>query len=524
MPLVQKHVMDNETKLFLSHFSEEPSKDALAFFEEALPPMRFIFIKTENGIQQAYCTACNKVYLSKGLKAKDYVQCKKCGNQCTVKDSWRGRSTLYTRVYVIFYEKSKINPKAITATGYILERNYVKDFKNVKVEARAQHRYLFEPGKAGREYQFYNRWYEMPQAYSRFSNSEYGYGNQMICKRSLDNIKETVKGTPYEYSTWEQYYRCETDYIKFFNLFSKYPIVEYLSKLGMHYFVKAKLNGGTTFGAINWSGKSIEKVLKIDKQRIHEIMSSREEMELHPFSLRLQQISLMEKSNHPLSLLNELAIKYKNFHSTFVPILKHARIIRAHNYIQKQYKRLNENTKTARSMSEIIQTWRDYIRDCGKLELDLQDDRVLYPKNLHEAHQKTIARIEYKENKELNEKIAKRYKSLNKKYSFVCNGLFIRPARDSAELIFEGKMLNHCVPDYAQDYANGKRTILVIRRVKEPHIPFYTMEISADSVKQCRGYDNKSMSEEVKAFVEMFKRRRLNKRTSVNKSKEAAAV
>jgi len=523
--MMKNEKQDKETKQFLSHFSDKPSKSALVYFDQALPPMRFIFIKTVKGIQQAYCTSCDKAYLSNGLKAKDYVQCQKCNEYCTVKDSWRGRSNLYTRAYVVYYEKSKKNPQAITATGYVLKRNYIKDYKNVKVEATARHRYLFESGKAGREFELYFRgWVELHKPYSHFSRSEYGYGNLMVCKCSIESIEKAVKGTPYEYSTWEQYRRHEADFINFFNLFSKYPIIEYLTKLGMNYFVKAKLNGGHTFGAINWNGKSIEKVLKIDKPQIHEIMSLRNKIELHPFSLRLQQISKHEKSNLSLTLLNDIANALKYDHTSFIQVLKYSRIIRAHNYIQKQYKLLNQNSKTARGISEIINTWRDYIRDCLKLQMDLKNDMVLYPKNLHEAHQKTIARIEYKENKDLNEKISKRYKSLNKRFSLVNDGLFIRPVRSSGELIIEGKMLQHCVPDYAKRYADGECIILVIRSVREPNIPFYTMEIRSDSIRQCRGYKNKSMSEEVEAFVELFKRKKLNKNKSSKKIKEAIAV
>ena len=58
---------------------------------------------------------------------------------------------------------------------------------------------------------------------------------------SRDSIKKAVKGTPFQYSTYDSY--IDGDMVKFFSLYARYPCVEYLTKFGMSELVEAKLIG-----------------------------------------------------------------------------------------------------------------------------------------------------------------------------------------------------------------------------------------------------------------------------------------
>jgi hypothetical protein len=92
----------------------------------------------------------------------------------------------------------------------------------------------------------------------------------------------------------------------------------------------------------------------------------------------------------------------------------------------------------------------------------------------------------------------------------------IRPAKDSIELLEEGKKLSHCVGTYSNKYAEGKTNIFVIRKIDEVDKPFYTLEFFNDSIIQVRGNRNCSPTKEVEAFVEAFKEAKLkNKKTKV---------
>ncbi|MDX7255043.1 hypothetical protein, partial [Klebsiella pneumoniae] len=54
---------------------------------------------------------------------------------------------MFDQVYVVWYEKSLIDPKAITATGYKVSIDYREDM-NGELSIVPVTRYLFENGKA----------------------------------------------------------------------------------------------------------------------------------------------------------------------------------------------------------------------------------------------------------------------------------------------------------------------------------------------------------------------------------------
>lgn len=150
-------------------------------------------------------------------------------------------------------------------------------------------------------------------------------------------------------------------------------------------------------------------------------------------------------------------------------------------------------------------TYRDYLRDCEALELDLDDRGVLFPPNLDAAHQRTISQVEYKKNKAKWDAFDKRLGGLQK-LAWAIDGLLIRPPADAGELIAEGQALHHCVGGYVDRMARGETVILLIRREDAPDKPYYTLEWKDDRVIQCRTNNNKSyeMDPLVAAFVERW--------------------
>ena len=71
----------------------------------------------------------------------------------------------------------------------------------------------------------------------------------------------------------------------------------------------------------------------------------------------------------------------------------------------------------------------------------------------------------------------------------------------------EGQILHHCVGTYVERVAEGKTTILFIRKTESPEEPYYTMEWRDEKVIQCRGMRNKDMTPDVEAFVTAFERK-----------------
>ncbi|PWV97462.1 PcfJ-like protein [Paenibacillus cellulosilyticus] len=517
---MSKKAEEHDRELFFSHFPSDVSQCVQDYVRDVvLLRSRYIFTTREKGLQYGYCTHCREKYRTVGLKQNEKKVCVKCGSQCTVKKSGISRKYLVDRGHIIFYEKSLANPNAIIARSMYVHRDYSKDYIDVETLYSPSAMYVFEMGNA----QMYEPWWgnrewrKVSTIKSDFQNS-LSFGYRSLCP--IEWIREAVAGTPFQYSTWEQYH--ETDSVKFFSLFTKYPCIEYLTKLGMRYFVSAKLDNGLTYSAINWNGKTIDKVLKLSKQRSKEFIKMIDQVN-NPLTLRLFQVMCNEKSGLTLSELDDLADRYDRCWSLLQKLLTHVSLRRADGYIRKQ-QTIEKMNKRAFWERDILCTWRDYIEDCKQLGLDLTDELILLPPDLHSAHQNTIKQVKYKEDEELNRKIQKRLKVLTK-YEFEKDGLLIRAAKDSLELIEEGKALRHCVGRYAQSYADGKCDILVIRWVSEPDKPFYTMEIRDNKIVQCRGFKNCGTTDKVQLFVDAFVKEKLTKkkaRVKVDAQQEVA--
>lgn len=488
---------------FYSHFPKSIGEGISAYVtNNVLVRSRYIFTRRQGPFQFGFCTHCKKEYMTEEyLKPAQKAMCKLCQSECVVKASGMSRKHLVDSAYIVYYEKSLVNPKAIVARGIYVERDYRGDYYRVETHYRPENLYLFEPGNSRMYFNscYGGGWVSGSKIRSAFS--EYPY--QFNKKCSFESIEAAVKGTPYQYSTWEQYSRnySDPDMVKFFDLYSKSPCVEFLTKAGMQYFVSAKLCGNATYGAINWKGIKAQEVLKLDGQRIREIRMFKGE--LHPLTLRLQQIVAKDNSKLSLGDLQSIAKEYGHCFEDIKKALKYTTLRRAIAYITKQRRIERENGRESISTA-ITRTWRDYIADCKQLDLDLKNDRILFPSKLYEAHQFTLKQVKDRADELLKAKINKRFENLSKKYNFEQDGLFIRPAFDANELIQEGKKLDHCVGRYANDYANGRTDLLFVRRTVDPGKPFYTMEVQKDKVVQCRGLKNCSMTPEVKAFVDLF--------------------
>ncbi|GBF73079.1 hypothetical protein PA598K_01364 [Paenibacillus sp. 598K] len=515
---------NEKRQAFMAHFSRKISPSVVKYAETSvLPRSSYIFIhRNKLRMQYAYCTACNVEYATNGeFREKSWTDCWKCKAKGYVRASGRSRSKLRHSAYFVYYEKSLHDPQTITATGYWAERDYRQSFKDVSLTLEACHRYIFRLGEKARMFSLaQGDWYENASVRSLFGGMYYEQGytmvNRYLCKES---IQQAVQGTPYQYSMWEHFYY--QDMVKFFASFSLYPCMEYLTKLGMRYFVEAKLYGcQPTYGAINWKGTSVHSVLRINKQQLKEIDQFKKQEKLHPLTLRLQQIVSKEGRYVPLSELQSIAKKYDSLFNNLKKILKYTTLFKALNYVEKQREVLKRKRNMAGSSDEVLTFWKDYVADCLKLDMDPKDEQILFPRDIHEAHQKTLEKVKYQADAALNAKIAERLPALCKKYEFQLNNLFIRPFADTVELVREGNALKHCVGGYSKSYADGSSILMAIRESDKPDTPFYTLEIRAGKIVQCRGFKNQIMTPAVEAFVERFKQEKMNKK----QIQEAVAV
>jgi hypothetical protein len=437
-------------------------------------------------------------------KHGDKMICPNCGSECIVRYSGLGHSNLRDYAYFVYYEKSQLDPNVIVARGIHAARDYGRGYKNIKTLLETEVYYTFEYKKMGKMIkpicESWNSGYHL--GFSKTVHTWINNHPYTCTYYSRESIKKAVQNTPFAWSGWEAY--GYEDMVKFFDLYSRYPIIEYLNKLGHKSIVMEKLEkGGISYNVINWRGKTAESFFKLTKEEL--CIIKQQKIEITSWFLYL--IKINTEQNYGLSL-PEVKILSQNtigigeidgFEHTFS---KYMNFKEAFKYCLKQRK---ISTRSYFALNMVARDWGDYVSECKKLNMDISDMRVLFPNDLHKAHLNTTDQIKYAEDKALTEKIIARLPELSRYY--VQSGQFmIRPAESSFELVEEGKALNHCVGRYAKDHAEGKTCILFIRKVEEPDKPFYTAEFKDGKLVQVRGFRNCIPEDKaLLAFIEKFK-------------------
>lgn len=517
-----------EFKDAVKHFPMKISRSLVRFVTEtALKDSRYLFIKTMKGIQSAYCTYCKKQHYPEAkLKHKQLlrVECPHCKSKCKVRASGLGRKYMLDRAVVVWYEKSILDNKTIVARVIEVRRDYSGDYTKIETEYSSNMHYVFRPGKS-----FYYSYEKLrSEVRSAFDEVSTRYGSGRPRFMSLSNIKRAVKGTPFQYSTWEQYTKYKnsfyvTDMVEFFDLASRYPCVEYLTKIGFESFIWAKLYREQTYGAIYWQGTTLMKVLRLDKVELREIRNHK--LVLTPKELRFYQYA--RKRELPVTLRDAAIIGgvyggyINNYYKDACKLAPEATVIK---YILKQMKKEHYKGDNLYSM---LSDWQDYRKQCRELGMSLDEERYLFPNDLNSAHAELGKRIKLKNDRAIDLIIQRRADGL-KKFMFQKDGLLIRPIMSLEELHDEGIKLNHCVGSYAKDYGNGRIIIMCIRKEDAPDIPYFTMELVGSKVMQCRGMKNCKMTDDVKRFVDQFVVTKLvvkkQRRVKGSKNTEGVAV
>ena len=326
-----------------------------------------------------------------------------------------------------------------------------------------------------------------------------------------ENWREILARTSLRYCDLEDYRRSvaetrNTPYtIRLLTDWARYPVLEKFWKAGYTTIAHEKLRGFYKQHryAINWKRDSIAGAIKFPKRLLKMWMPEEWNMD------RMQKVAdiwkLVAAGKVKESEIPDLANSTLNF-KEIEPAFGHASVRKILKY----------------AGANQFHTYRDYLNDCVKLKWDLDDPQILFPRDLDAAHQRSLEQVKYDKTKIFEEKYqATRQKALWQEWEQ--GGLLIRWPETGEEIIREGMVLHHCVGGYVNRAAEGKTTILLIRKKDQPHTPFYTLEWNGNMVVQCKSLHNKDFRQdpEVAGFVDAWTEhiRRLKK----NRKKEKAA-
>jgi len=549
---IERQFIDGRMNLF----SEEPEQDAFREFveKEAMFYHNFVFYDWKK--KWAYCTRCkHELTLSKDkcqVKGMEFIEiqtmkpkhnkpftCPFCAGEEMRRhvpgkpiQSSLAKSIGMSRSALVEYQWVVVPQTVVDADGEnVITIRYVSTIKDYRKD-------IFKP-----DISFFERYRTIQKAErSEAYEWEYDIKTKMVCW--INEKKRPAFWNPSEYwypssgtipympdpqfykDTWAKYccieefkemYEKETrkDVSPWFmdqylNFFRKNPYIEKVIKLGWGKLTEQIVNGIGDY----WRRLQVKDMLNTEAKTLPELLG------LNRNNFRM----LREASKNP-SWKDVDVLRYAQQIGETMRPDEYDKVRFFHdNGYEDQWKRLLDykHCSTIHKLTKYIgklkydnsNDYFDYLEWTSKLGYDMNNDFNLFPKDFQKAHderskeyQKNKSRIQREAIKEFN-KLLKRYRQETldvEALNMSIDGLFIRMPANLNELTKEGETLHHCVGNYKERVMQGKTTIMFIRKISAPNIPYYTLEWRNGAVVQCRGFKNCDMTPEVKAFVEIFK-------------------
>ncbi|MDE7406454.1 MAG: PcfJ domain-containing protein [Clostridiales bacterium] len=329
-----------------------------------------------------------------------------------------------------------------------------------------------------------------------------GYSGWKIDERQLDtyphNLTRLFKGSGYEYSALD--IACEHSRVSPLRYQLEYkhnPKLEMLYKLGLYMVAEQIMYE-------DWSHNARRIMENVKSLKDLGIYSADELKQCHRLKVE-QLIARKEVKSWDIPETDiSLAIDFVcNVNSRCGEDMKYSFITR-----QGWYKYYLTQRSEYSSIRNFVADYTDYIRDCITLELDINDTQISKPHSLKTAHQRTLAEVKIKWDKDKNQLIQNVYERLKDLVEWSNGKYCVIMPHSAEEIITEGKRQQHCVGGYCDRVAKGTSVIVFIRREEAKDDNFYTAEFLPNmtklSIMQVRGQRNAPMTDDVRTFMSQY--------------------
>ena len=518
--------------LQMERFNEPLPSDYDEFVQNDVLPT-YIFYNGKKGT--GYCTTCRSDFKIKGLHHRKSAVCPVCGRRGMARSEGYSRTESENFWSMFIYQQD-----GDTLVRYFRHNIfYGNDYRNPKIYTLEQFRrvndtqfmYELRSGTA------YHKWDEYrPNAFFNYMTPRdsdwYIPYHSRLYKENLDVIKESLPDDC-KYMPLAELIECAVDVFDHFysnikelvEFYRGHRYCEQLFKVGFKSIVKDLMRGRkevVLVNVIDSTQTELVKVLRLDKRRYAIIKNI--------FEPDLDDVRLLQAFPN-ISCGDFYWLRSHDYYSYYGEhlriALKYSTVSKVKKYIQE--KKLTQKTNWYVRQENDVTYWRDYLRNCEELGIDLNDEYYLFPKDLVREHDRAYqlvverkSKIEAERRKKesrLIKKIAKE-KATFAPFHLHYNGLFIRCAESREELRKEGDALHHCVETYASRMAEGKTFILFVRKESDPDTPYFTMEWKG-SIIQLRGKHNCNPTEDVKEFRKVFEKE-CEKALATNEQAKAA--
>lgn len=350
-----------------------------------------------------------------------------------------------------------------------------------------------------------------------------------------DNLPQAWEHTAMKYSGIEilaKNYKRRLPYEGAIPIYLKFPKFEWICKMGLNNLAADIVSDYyLSTDVIDYKANTIYEILgltKVNTKILQEIDGNAYELQLLQEAQKLDiQMSAEEVKEYyevfgcDINLLREKRTKV-SLHKFFKYVDKEIE-----RYIDRKPKDNLKRVELIELKRNMANDWKEYLNWCRELKYDLDNMFIYMPNNFKQVHDRVAK--EYKdlkdrkaaaEKKRRDKLVAKKMKKIRKDMEEIfskndgvdalnikVNGLILIVPANSDDIKKEGEVLHHCVGTYIERVARGETAIFFVREEKNPNKPYYTLEWRDNKVIQCRGMNNCSVTDRVKAFIQAFEKR-----------------
>ena len=309
-----------------------------------------------------------------------------------------------------------------------------------------------------------------------------------------------LRGTCLEYSCLETANYSLEDLAAYLALYCRYPAaVEHLVKRGFIFWLRERESrGGAIFNRlINLRADNPKKLFRgLDRADLRVLLVAKASLGSALFyrELRRTGAGRADKDSVFFAMTASAVLyEFSQFSALCADFGESPKEVR--KYIERQARRADQTLHAA------LVELRDDREQLDRLGLD--GGRL--PPDLHEAHMRLTRREVRLKNCENNEKFRAR-RHLLRWMKWRHGGCFIRPVDSLEEIVKEGELQDNCVASYAGRHADGKTIIMVLRKCREPRMPWHTVEIDPETLecRQCYAAHNRRRTPEAAAFMDKY--------------------
>ncbi len=324
------------------------------------------------------------------------------------------------------------------------------------------------------------------------------------------NLSKAFSGTPWQYCTiadFYQHFRERMQALPFLKAHLEHPRLEHLSKMGFYSIVS------------DLAYHSDGKILDETQNRTHKILgvATEDVPFLRDMDANLSVLETFQKYSYIKDRQNLLTWQLKHkVNRDILEILCYMTVHKFIRYMDKQYTFLQfrqtpQKTQRYRAMQDLVSEYRNYLEICSKLNYDLKNSFILYPKDLQKSHDKTAHRLKHKADAKVKREFIAVYREVAEQLYFERDGLKLICPSLPDDVIAEGHALHHCVGNYINRIARKECIILFVRKCCEIDKSYYTIELRGQKVVQVRGMGNCDMTPKVEKFINAWEQQVLCK-------------